>query len=240
MEIIGLGVNINSYSPITLSILQVKNAHRISSYSDFRNVVKFEGIEFPIELNDILKFERLKQRFREYASDDYTINKKEILPVCLTKITEKIVNLLMVPSTININDIAMDTDTPLYHFAWMKDMPCPLSKQISLHNEILDRHTLDCTSKTNSCKIELLGEREHILKFKNYQLQGKSAICYLCRFRKHTAFSVAYYLKCSYDGSLSEFKLYRGRDCQQWFINPLTPKRTQFFVLFGASISKGN
>ena len=40
-------------------------------------------------------------------------------------------------------------------------------------------------------------------------------------YQKHTAFSVAYYLKCSYDDNLSRFKMYRGADCQQWFVKEL-------------------
>ncbi|KAJ8933581.1 hypothetical protein NQ318_015968 [Aromia moschata] len=289
LEIIGLRVNINNYSPITVGlstytempqfiknkmcVINVKNddeycflwaivsalhpaskhPERISSYPDIRDVLKFEGIEFPIKLKDILKFERLNS----ISVNVYTINKKEILPVCLTKNNfEKIVNLLMVPSTINNNnDTAMDTDTPLYHFAWIKNMSRLLSKQISLHDhrtficnrclnhftrqEILDRHSLDCTSKTNSCKIELPNERENILKFKNYRFKEKVPFAIYADFecilencennlnlntqnyQKHTAFSVAFYLKCSYDDSLSEFKLYMGRDCQQWFIKQL-------------------
>ncbi|KAJ8936825.1 hypothetical protein NQ318_015292 [Aromia moschata] len=288
LEIIGLRVNINNYSPITVGlstytempqfiknkkcVINVKNddeycflwaivsalhpaskhPERISSYTNIRGVLKFEGIEFPMKLKDIPKFERLNS----ISVNVYTINKKEILPVCLTKNNfEKIVNLLMVPSTINNNDTAMDTDTPLYHFAWIKNMSRLLSKQISLHNgkmficnrclnhfttqEMLDRHSLDCTSKTNSCKIELPDERENILKFKNYRFKERVPFAIYADFecilencetnlnlntqnyQKHTAFSVAYYLKCCYDDSLSEFKLYRGRDCQQWFIKQL-------------------
>ncbi|KAK5646714.1 hypothetical protein RI129_005178 [Pyrocoelia pectoralis] len=38
---------------------------------------------------------------------------------------------------------------------------------------------------------------------------------------KHVPFSIAYYLKCSYDDSLSKFQLYRGEDCITWFVNEL-------------------
>nr|CAH7756446.1 unnamed protein product [Callosobruchus chinensis] len=41
------------------------------------------------------------------------------------------------------------------------------------------------------------------------------------RYQKHEAFSIAYYLKCSYDDSLSKFRLYTGSDCQDWFAKEL-------------------
>nr|CAI5821754.1 unnamed protein product [Callosobruchus analis] len=41
------------------------------------------------------------------------------------------------------------------------------------------------------------------------------------RYQKHEAFSIAYYLKCSYDDTLSKFRIYTGRDCQDWFANEL-------------------
>lgn len=38
---------------------------------------------------------------------------------------------------------------------------------------------------------------------------------------KHIPFSIAYYLKCSYNKDLSKFDLYRGNDCIEWFVNQL-------------------
>ncbi|XP_031355217.1 uncharacterized protein LOC116179559 [Photinus pyralis] len=40
-------------------------------------------------------------------------------------------------------------------------------------------------------------------------------------YQKHTPFSIAFYLKCSYDESLSKLFSYRGPDCIQWFIKRL-------------------
>ncbi|KAJ8911442.1 hypothetical protein NQ315_008328, partial [Exocentrus adspersus] len=41
------------------------------------------------------------------------------------------------------------------------------------------------------------------------------------KYQKHTAFSVGYYFKCSYDDNLSFYKSHRGADCVQWFSNEL-------------------
>jgi hypothetical protein len=40
-------------------------------------------------------------------------------------------------------------------------------------------------------------------------------------YQNHVAFSVAYYLKCSYNDSFSKFNIYRGKDCIQWFVKEL-------------------
>jgi hypothetical protein len=40
-------------------------------------------------------------------------------------------------------------------------------------------------------------------------------------YQHHKAFSVGYFVICSYDNSLSSFKSYRGEDCIAWFVNEL-------------------
>jgi helix-turn-helix protein len=47
----------------------------------------------------------------------------------------------------------------------------------------------------------------------NYSAKSNSKI-----YQNHVAFSVAYYLKCSYNDSFSKFNIYRGKDCIQWFV----------------------
>uniref|UniRef100_V5GS91 DNA-directed DNA polymerase n=1 Tax=Anoplophora glabripennis TaxID=217634 RepID=V5GS91_ANOGL len=290
LEIIGLRVNINNYSPITVGsstyvempefiknktcVVNVKNddeycvlwsivsalhpakrdTARISSYPDFRDILKFDGIEFPITLKQIPKLERLNN----LAINVYGIDKKEVLPVCLSKSDSKrVINLLMVPAN-SVQDSDNDDDeTPVYHFAWIKNMSRLLSKQISKHKtkkyicnrclnhfteqRLLDDHLIYCNYKTNTCKVELPGEQEKFLQFKNYRFKERVPFAVYADFecilepcdenndlnlntrnvQKHTAFSVAYYLKCSYDDSLSRFKLYRGSDCQEWFVREL-------------------
>ena len=40
-------------------------------------------------------------------------------------------------------------------------------------------------------------------------------------YQKHVPYSVAYYLHCSYDNSLSKLKIYREKDCIEWFMREL-------------------
>ncbi|VEN43018.1 unnamed protein product, partial [Callosobruchus maculatus] len=52
------------------------------------------------------------------------------------------------------------------------------------------------------------------------------------RYQKHEAFSIAYYLKCSYDDTLSKFRVYTGRDCQDWFANELHQTALELNYIF--------
>ncbi|KYM93940.1 hypothetical protein ALC62_15447, partial [Cyphomyrmex costatus] len=40
-------------------------------------------------------------------------------------------------------------------------------------------------------------------------------------YQRHEAFSIAYYVHCSYDGALSEYRCRRGNDCVSWFASQL-------------------
>ncbi|KAJ8915417.1 hypothetical protein NQ315_008307 [Exocentrus adspersus] len=92
----------------------------------------------------------------------------------------------------------------------------------------------------NKCALKLPKESDKILQFKHFSYKEKIPFAIYADFeslepceslgadngktvnyQKHTAFSVAYYLKCSYDNSLSSFKLYRNHDCISWFISEL-------------------
>lgn len=46
---------------------------------------------------------------------------------------------------------------------------------------------------------------------------------YFCKViaQKHISCGISYYLKCSYDHSLSKIKLIRGGNCIDWFIDQL-------------------
>ncbi|KAJ8914028.1 hypothetical protein NQ315_012052 [Exocentrus adspersus] len=65
------------------------------------------------------------------------------------------------------------------------------------------------------------GQRKCQPYFQNNCLPMDTKLSYAVNYQKHTAFSVAYYLKCSYDDSLSSFKVYRNHDCISWFISEL-------------------
>jgi hypothetical protein len=109
---------------------------------------------------------------------------------------------------------------------------------------ILKQHLLDC-EKLNNTKI-VFPETERIMEFKGFKNKIKvpfviyadlenilvkyneSGDCggvnvnkKMHKYQKHEPFSIAYYLKCSYNDTLSKFNLYTGKDCQNWFVQEL-------------------
>jgi hypothetical protein len=110
---------------------------------------------------------------------------------------------------------------------------------------LLEKHKSLCHYINKYC-VTLPQETEKYLSFKNHRYQEKvpfviyadlesilekvkekvkgKNISYETRstpYQKHTACSIAYYFKCSYDDSLSKFSINRGRDCIEWFVNEL-------------------
>ncbi|KAJ8912597.1 hypothetical protein NQ315_000466 [Exocentrus adspersus] len=161
-----------------------------------------EVLHLKVNINN---FSRLKGVTSTYVSlPDFisrkraVINKKKnVLPLSLSDYrnsNREPINLLVL-STENSNNNnsspEFSNERTLFHFAWIKKMSDLLSKQLSSHGILESFETLGADN-------------------------GKTV-----NYQKHTAFSVAYYLKCSYDDSLSRFKLYRSRDCINWFISEL-------------------
>lgn len=104
---------------------------------------------------------------------------------------------------------------------------------------VLKNHLKDC-QLLNKCKLSLPKEHEQVLTFKNFANKlpvpfviyadlesmlvkyiDKNSTPKSKKYQKHEPFSIAYYLKCNYDDSLSEFKLYTGENCPQWFVREL-------------------
>ncbi|KAJ8914885.1 hypothetical protein NQ315_014898 [Exocentrus adspersus] len=236
-----------------------KNKHpeRITSYPHFKDVLKYDSIQFPIKLNDIKKFEKLNG----LCINLYCIEKKNVLPLSLSEYrnsNREPINLLVL-STENSNNNSspeFSKERTLFHFAWIKKMSALLSKQLSSHGHktficyrclnhfssdgLLKKHLIYCNNM-NKCALKLPKESDKILQFKHFSYKEKvpfaiyadlESILEPCEslgadngktvnYQNHTAFSVAYYLKCSYDDSLSSFKLYRNHDCISWFISEL-------------------
>ncbi|KAJ8683753.1 hypothetical protein QAD02_019545 [Eretmocerus hayati] len=103
----------------------------------------------------------------------------------------------------------------------------------------LKAHAIDCI-QLNKCKVRLPLYKDRILEFKNFLFQERCPFIiysdYECFVKpvsdhkqlvqRHEPLSVAYYLKCSYDDSLSRFASYRQLHPEdispaKWFINEL-------------------
>ncbi|KAJ8914908.1 hypothetical protein NQ315_016062 [Exocentrus adspersus] len=95
--------------------------------------------------------------------------------------------------------------------------------------ERLSKHHEDCKN-VNDCKVRLPNEDQKYLKFKNFKNKEKVPFVVYAdlesvlkqvnsgnKYQHHLPAAVGYYVKCSYDPSLSFYQLYRGEDCMSWF-----------------------
>ncbi|CAH0562750.1 unnamed protein product [Brassicogethes aeneus] len=110
-----------------------------------------------------------------------------------------------------------------------------------LTEAVLKKH-LDTCKMLNDVKVELPTEETKFLRFKNYKNEimvpyvvyadiesilvdykdnNINIGCKSKKIQKHEAFSIAYYLKCSYNDSLSKFNIFTGNNCVEWFVYEL-------------------
>jgi hypothetical protein len=66
-------------------MMQRNNANRISSYPHFKDVLKYQNIQFPITIKDVRKFEK----HNNLAINLYCFERSKILPCSLSSQTHK-------------------------------------------------------------------------------------------------------------------------------------------------------
>ena len=120
--------------------------------------------------------------------------------------------------------------------------------------DILKKHKVDYT-QLNKCKIKLPIPQDNILSFKNYNRQTK--VLYIIyanfecllkpieddeasrAFQEHEAYSIGYYLKCSFHDSRSGYHSYRQKEVGEmspavWFIVNLQELATHLEEMYNA------
>ncbi|KYN10054.1 hypothetical protein ALC57_17743, partial [Trachymyrmex cornetzi] len=171
-----------------------RNADRESSYPHYTTVLNFQNIEFPITLKDVTKFERLN----DVSINVYVIEGQ--------------------------NGQKYICDRCLHYFH---------------SNEKLQLHIVDC-QRINDCAIRLPSNDDKWLNFNNYNRRKRVPfVVYAdleCILKKtdsdqdestltyqyhHQVFSIGYYVRCSYDNSLSKYRFRRDPDCVLWFVEKL-------------------
>lgn len=152
--------------------------------------------------------------------DSVDLQKKRIFHFALIKDLSKLVNRQMGNQS---------------HKKWLCDRCLNHFKT----NDNLNKHLQRCFS-LNETKITLPTEKQNIIKFKSWKnkenvpfviyadlesilekFDDRNATFSTRKYQKHVPFSIAFYLKCSYDDSLSEFHQYTGEDCDKWFVEQL-------------------
>ncbi|XP_057339435.1 uncharacterized protein LOC130676942 [Microplitis mediator] len=168
----------------------------------------------------------------------------------LNRSDKETIHLLMVETDITLHDDDENPDSfqPIHHFALIKNLSrlvkCQISKSKSRlwfcdrclnhfrFQRTLEKHTPDCL-KYNKVRMRLPEKDEDkVLSFKN--LKYKDPVPFVvyadleCTLeigaddtQKHVPHSVAYYLQCNYDNSLSKFEINRSPDCIIWFLRKL-------------------
>ncbi|XP_051167626.1 uncharacterized protein LOC127285571 [Leptopilina boulardi] len=251
----------------------VQHPELMNNYFRYGNELNFTGIEFPVSLKDITKFEK---------QNDISINlyglrliNKKYNTVSLHLTSEKKarhINLLRVEShyenevdsdnaaggsTLTTIPAASDVIVPInYHYVWIKNLSALVSSQVSsnrhkkhicdrcLHyfvtEERLARHEEECKT-LNECKINLPKPGQNFIQFKNYgnrekvpfviyadcecllnPVEDEETNCNTEVIQHHEMFSIGYYLKCSYDDSLSKYNSCPdGTDAAKWFAQEL-------------------
>lgn len=180
-----------------------KNQNRLTHYLKYRNELNFNGIEFPVRLNDIDKFERLNSSI---SVNVYFYNEEDDL-ICPLRVSTEIkrhhIHLLLIFKTNHADDNNMRTATTTAskiklmlddgqiqsHYCWIKCLSRLVSSQLNSHghkNYICDRclnyfeleeklneHMENCTSEY---QVRMPNDADKWLIFKNYEHQLKAPI----------------------------------------------------------------
>ncbi|XP_051165642.1 uncharacterized protein LOC127284297 [Leptopilina boulardi] len=172
----------------------VVRSDRVSSYEEFNDDLNFEGIDFPVSLKNVPKFEKLN----DISINVYGLSKFygdfSVHPLHLTaEKRDKHVNLLYVADmyadeSVEENIICDGGDFLNFHYVWIKDLSRLVSKQLSAKNgkkhicdrclhyfssiDRLNEHLENC-KKMNECKIKLPKPDKCTITFKNYKNKEK-------------------------------------------------------------------
>ncbi|XP_044597156.1 uncharacterized protein LOC123273742 [Cotesia glomerata] len=234
----------------------VLNPELPEKYQHFSNRLNYKGIEFPIKLNYIPKFEKMNNlSINVYGIEsEFTSKKSEksfIIPLYLSNSESKIpaIHLMMIKKSVNYTDNLGHIES-VYYFAWIHNLSGLITKQITKDKHklyICDRclnhfkqqksyqeHISDCF-KSNKVRMNFPTEKNRVLKFKDFK--SKDPVPFVVyadlectlepqgddpkKVHKHVPHSIAYYIHCSYDNTLSKFELNRSPDCINWFVKQL-------------------
>ncbi|XP_018396274.1 PREDICTED: uncharacterized protein LOC108774621 [Cyphomyrmex costatus] len=214
-----------------------RNTNRASSYPHYSKVLNFADIEFPVTLKDVAKFERSN----DISINVYGIEDGDVLPLRLTgEKKEKHVNLLYVQDGdghfVCIKNLSGLVGSQINKKKNRKYF-CDRCLHYFSSSEKLESHAVDC-QKLNECAIRLPSVEQRWLEFRNYCRKERAPFivyadleCVLKKtedassaayaYQRHEAYSIAYYVHCSYDSTLSEYRCRRGDDCVSWFASQL-------------------
>ncbi|XP_018404145.1 PREDICTED: uncharacterized protein LOC108780826 [Cyphomyrmex costatus] len=191
---------------VVAALYPAKNhVDRTSSYPHYTTMLNLDGIEFPMKLKDISKFERLN----DSSINVYGIENENILPL-RRKEGEAC-------------EHAIHTRC-LHYFS--------SNEKLESHSEDcgkLNKCAIRLPSEDdkwlafrNYCRKEkapfiVYADLECVLKKTEDASLSASSYAY----QQHEVFSIGYYVRCSYDDALSTYRFRRDNDCVSWFARQL-------------------
>ncbi|XP_049886836.1 uncharacterized protein LOC126381397 [Pectinophora gossypiella] len=219
-----------------------KHPERVSSYPHFQQVLNIKDLNFPITFSDISIFEKNNPSLSIFV---YGLkNGKEITgPLYKSESTikndkRKVVHLLF-----------LENDTSS-HFCLIKDLTRLVRNQITKHHEkvyycencLLFFHSVERIN-SHLCEgtVTVLPEEGSFITFKNYNRKQDIPFVIYADFETilrpiqdndgdtanttklqcHVPAAFAYNIVSSIDPNFNQFRIYRGRDCVNKFINML-------------------
>ncbi|XP_070168836.1 uncharacterized protein [Polyergus mexicanus] len=227
-----------------------RDVGRESSYPHYTTVLNLQNVEFPMTLSQIKKFELYNDiSINVYCIEKEKEN--NIIPIRLSEQKkDRHVNLLYIQDSQDLGHFAWIKNLSRLVSSQLSkrngqkyicDRYVYLIK-ICLHyfgsDDKLQSHIVDCR-EMNECAIRLPSDKDKWLAFNNYNRKERLPFvvyadleCVLRKtdgdprtstytFQHHQEFSVAYYVHCSYDESLSAYHSRRSTDCVSWFVEKL-------------------
>ncbi|XP_076632686.1 uncharacterized protein LOC143347426 [Colletes latitarsis] len=206
-------------------------------------------IEFPISMEHIGKFERLNDiSVNVYSFEEKMKKGPTVFPLHLTSQNrDRHVNLLYTPNQVHgdvghfacIKDLSRLVTMQLSRHK-AKKFICDRCMHYFGSAEKLEVHSLDC-GQINNCTILLPSEGNNLLNFSNHDRKERLPFvvyadleCIIAKtldnqaddnklrtYQHHNVHSIAYYIHCSYDTSLSTYRCRRDTDCVSWFVDEL-------------------
>ena len=228
-----------------------KNTERLSNYTPYKDILEFGNIQFPMQIKDIAKFEKLnitlsvcvfayderKKLYNLYLSKNYGPNKIEV-------------DLLLIQDPDN---------TSKSHYAWIKNLsgllydfnkhkeakfPCRKCLHVFSSVELRDQHYPNCLSICEKAQRVEMPKEHTYLFFKNYfkqimlpflvyaYLESFDIGCDISAGENSTMISKqeanSYgYVIVRHDGKSKEPAIYRGANPVQNFLKKLMQEKDE-------------
>lgn len=219
-----------------------RNSNRVSSYPDFRNVLKIDGVSFPVTFKDISIFENINPNIRIIV---YGLENEKTITGPLYKSKFK----KMGRKTIHLLLLEKDGSS---HYCLIRNVSRLVRNQITKNTCKLHfcedcllffKTTNDLDSHGCGKVATQLPESGTVIQFKNYErkqyvpyvfyadfetmlvtVQGCEANPDISSTRNnqiHVPIAFAFYLVCSHDKAQNKLVSYRGIDCVDKFVSLL-------------------